>query len=78
MRTFAIAAMMIALLSASAVAQQQQRGPKTTRSDADKQTDAEIDKAYQKAVKSTAGQSEPAYSDPWKVVRPPSGGSDKR
>lgn len=77
MRTFAIAAMMIALLSASAVAQQQQ-GPRTTRSDADKQTDAEIDKAYQKAVKSTAGQSAPASNDPWKVVRPPSGGNDKR
>jgi hypothetical protein len=77
MRTFAIAAMMIALLSVSADAQQ--RGPRTTRSDEDKRTDAEIDKAYQNAIKNTGDKGRPvAIQDPWGTVRPSGGSTDKR
>ena len=76
MRPFAIAAMMIALVSAPAFAQQQQ-GPKTTRSDADKKMDADIDADYQKTLKRT-GSAPAAPRDPWGTVRPAGSTPDKR
>jgi hypothetical protein len=75
MRPFAIAAMMIALLPASAFAQQQQ-GPLTSRSDADKKTDAEIDEGYRKALKRTV-ITPAAPRDPWGAVRPAGTSPDK-
>jgi hypothetical protein len=76
MRTFTIAAIILALLSASAFAQQ--RGPKTTRSEEEKRNDAEVDKAYQKALKATGDKGQPVIQDPWGAVRSPPGGTDKR
>jgi hypothetical protein len=74
MRTLALAGMMIAVLAAPALAQQ--RGPMTTRTDEQKKTDADIDRAYQRAVKSTGDKGKAAPTDPWQTVRPPS--NDKR
>jgi hypothetical protein len=78
MRTFALAALMIALLPASAFSQQE-KGPLTSRSDEDKKTDAELDRAYRNTVKSTTDkqQAAPAKTDPWQTVRP-AGGDTKR
>jgi hypothetical protein len=77
MRTFAIAAIMIALLSASAFAQQ----PRTSRTDDQKKADTEIDKAYQNVLKNTGGdkgKSAPVQQDPWGAVRPSTASKDKR
>lgn len=80
MRPFAIAAMMIVLVSAPAFAQLtqgQQAGPRTTRSDADKRMDADVDQEYQKALKHTGG-APAAPKDPWGNVRPANTTPDKR
>ena len=79
MRTVIIAAMMIALLPASAYSQEHQ--PATTRTDAQKKADAEIEKAYQQATKGMKGQATSAPAkpwDPWQTVRPATGDSAKR
>jgi hypothetical protein len=65
----AIAALMIALLPAVAHAQ------KTQRSDADKKSDQEIEKAYKDVMRATgtgsgATQGPAPKSDPWGTIRP--------
>jgi hypothetical protein len=75
MRTFAIATIMIALLSVSAFAQER----RTTRTDEQKQADTEIDQAYKNVIKNTGGnkRSAPAQ-DPWGTVRPSGASNDRR
>ena len=51
MRTCTIAAMMIALLPTAAYSQR--KTPPTLRTDEQMKTDAEVDKAYQNAIKAT-------------------------
>src|SRR5208282_2672615 len=63
-KKFAIAAIMIALLPASAYAQQQ-KGPPTAKSDSEKKRDAEIDQAYRQVIKGTEGKAKPVKVDPW-------------
>jgi hypothetical protein len=79
MRTVTIAAMMIALLPASAYSQGD-APPKTTRTDQQKKEDAEIEKAYQQMMKRSKGQAAPApaQTDPWQTVRPAGGDSTRR
>jgi hypothetical protein len=65
----AIAALMIALLPAVAYAQ------KTQRSDADKKTDQEIERAYKDVMGATGTgggttQGPAPKSDPWGTIRP--------
>jgi hypothetical protein len=69
--------MLIALLAVPALAQD--KGPKTTRSDAEKQQDAEVDKAYQRTLKASGSSAKAAPVDPWGNVRqsPVNGGGDK-
>ncbi len=80
MRTVAVAAVMIALLPASAYSQGDAPPPKTTRTDQQKKEDAEIEKAYQEMMKRSKGQAAPApaKTDPWQTVRPAGGDSTKR
>lgn len=68
MKRFVIAGMMIALLPASAYAQD--RSPLTARTEKEMKQDAEIDKAYRDAMKRNEGNGQTAKNDPWKVVRP--------
>jgi len=68
-----MAALIIALLPASARAQAQQgkdRGPPTARTDSEKKNDAAIDQAYQAAVKGTGEKAKPVKVDPWQSLRP--------
>ena len=76
MRPFTIAAIMIALLTASAFAQQ----PRTSRTDDQKKADTETDQAYQNTLKATGGDKPKTapVQDPWGVVRPSSASKDKR
>jgi hypothetical protein len=76
-KKFAIAAIVIALLPASAYAQQK-KGPPTARTDSEKKRDAEIDQAYRQAIKRTDEGVKPAKVDPWQSVRPADGDSAKR
>ncbi|MGO9050139.1 MAG: hypothetical protein ACLQFW_25205 [Xanthobacteraceae bacterium] len=70
MRTLAIVAVTIALLPASAFAQED-KGPPTARTDAEKKADAAIDQAYQDAVKRIdASKKSVTTNDPWQTVRP--------
>jgi hypothetical protein len=76
MRALTAAAMIIAFLTASAYAQEN-KGPLTARSDAEKQQDANIDKAYRAAT--DRGPEKPAAkADPWQTVRPPTPEKPKR
>jgi hypothetical protein len=76
MRTVTVAAMMIALLPATAYSQGDAPPPKTTRTDQQKKEDAEIEKAYQQMMKRSKGQAAPtpAKTDPWQTIRPAAGG----
>jgi hypothetical protein len=78
MRTVAIAAIMIALLPASAYSQGD--APKPPRTEQQKKDDAEIEKAYQEMIKRSKGQAAPApaKTDPWQTIRPAAGDSTKR
>ena len=76
MRTVTIAAMMIAILPASAYSQGHQ--PATTRTDEQKKEAAEIDKAYQQVTKGMKAAPAPAKTDPWQTIRPAAGDSAKR
>jgi hypothetical protein len=69
-------ALLLALLTASAHAQQDNKGPLTRRSDSEKQTDAEIDKAYRAVT--GRGQAPAAKTDPWQAVRPTAPEKPKR
>ena len=69
MRIVVAAAFMIALLGGAAFAQDQQQGPPTARTDAQKKEDAEIEKAYKQMQKAVGGKSAPAKLDPWQGVR---------
>jgi hypothetical protein len=75
MRILTIAAMMIALLPASAYSQQNKP---PLRSDKQMKDDAEIDKAYQETVKRSKGNGQAAKSDPWQTVRPAGDDNTKR
>jgi hypothetical protein len=73
----AIAALMIALLPAVAYAQ------KTQRSDADKKTDQEIERAYKDVMRATgsgggATQAPAPKSDPWGTIRPTANDSNAK
>jgi hypothetical protein len=77
MKTFAIAATMIALFPVAAYSQQN-KGPLTARTEAEMKRDKEIDKAYQDAMKKErAGKEQAAKNDPWKIVRPADTGGTK-
>jgi len=80
MRTVAITAMMIALLPASAYAQQEDGPPTSARTNQQKKEDAQIEKAYQEMIKRSRGQAAPApaKTDPWQTVRPADGDKTKR
>jgi hypothetical protein len=66
-------AIAFALLTFPAHAQENQ-GPPTARTDAQKQEDADIDKAYRNATRGSRGPA--AKVDPWAIVRPAD--SDKK
>jgi hypothetical protein len=70
MRKFVIAAMMMALLPASAYAQQS-KGPLTARTEKEMKEDKDIDKAYRDAIKRNGGDGQAAKRDPWQTIRPP-------
>jgi hypothetical protein len=67
-------AIVVALLTFPAHAQQDNKGPPTARTDAQKQEDADIDKAYRNATRRERGPAPKV--DPWAVVRPAD--SDKK
>jgi hypothetical protein len=69
MKALTATALMLALLTASAHAQQDNKGPLTRRSDAEKQMDADIDKAYRAATDRGQAPAAPK-KDPWQTVRP--------
>jgi hypothetical protein len=76
MRKLAIAAVMIALLPASAIGE-----PTTARTDEQKKKDAEIQKAYEQVIRDTKGQAPAAgntKSDPWGNLRPAASDNSKR
>jgi len=76
MKKFVLATIVLALAAAPAFAQ---RGPRTTRTDEQKRQDAEVDKAYQRVMKSTTDKSKPPpVTDPWGNVRSTSSTPDKR
>ncbi len=74
MKRFAIAAIVLALVTAPALAQQ--GGGRTTRTDEQKKTDAEIDRAYRRTMQATGNKPQPVVNDPWGKVRTSPG--DKR
>jgi hypothetical protein len=65
------------LLTASAHAQQDNKGPLTRRSDDEKKMDAEIDKAYRAATDRGQAPAAPK-KDPWQMVRPSMADQPKR
>ena len=76
MRKLAIAAVMIALLPASAFGESE-----TARTDEQKKKDAEIQKAYEQVIRDTKNQAPPASntkSDPWGNLRPATSDNSKR
>jgi hypothetical protein len=77
MRSFVIVALMMALLPASAHAQQR-KGPLTNRTDEQMKQDAEIDKAYQDVLKNSKNNGQPAKIDPWQTIRPAAADGTKR
>jgi hypothetical protein len=76
MKALTATALTLALLTASAHAQQENKGPRTSRSDSEKQMDAEIDKAYRAATE--RGQAPAPKTDPWGNVRPATPEKPKR
>lgn len=74
MKKIAIAAILMALLPASALAQEK-KGPPTVRSDSEKKHDAEIDQAYRRTLKGTDEKAKPTSTDPWGSLRPAGGGN---
>jgi hypothetical protein len=77
MKALTATALMLALLTASAHAQQENKGPRTSRSDSEKQMDAEIDKAYRAATERGQAPAAPK-TDPWGIVRPATPEKPKR
>jgi hypothetical protein len=67
-RQFAIAAMMIVLLSASAYAQERAL---TARTDSEKKHDAAVDREYQDTLKRLKIRDQSNKADPWQTVRQP-------
>jgi hypothetical protein len=61
-----------------ASAYSQAAGPPTARTDKEKKQDAEIDKAYEDAVKREADKKTPVAADPWQTVRPATTDNTKR
>jgi len=80
-RSFAIAAAIAVLLPLAAYAQQQGdpyvNNP-GVKSDAQKRTEADIDKAYQQTVKQTRDKGPATRADPWGTVRPAASDSTKK
>jgi len=83
-RRLAIATIMLALLPASAYAQDDQanqddNGPPTARTRAELKNDAAIDKAYKDTMKRMNAYQKPVKSDdPWQTIRPAGSDSAKR
>ena len=77
MKALTATALTLALLTASAHAQQDNKGPLTRRSDTEKQMDAEIDKAYRAATDRGQAPAAPK-KDPWQIVRPATPEKPKR
>jgi hypothetical protein len=74
MRTLTVTTAIILSLLTFAAHAQENKGPPTRRTDAQKQEDADADKAYQNAIR---GERRPAPKvDPWAIVRPAD--SDKK
>jgi len=76
MKRFAIAAMIMALLTVSAYSQQD-NGPPTARTDKEKKADAAIEKAYEDVLKRERSSGPAAKSDPWQTIRPTGGDTTK-
>jgi hypothetical protein len=76
MKRFAIATMILALLSVSAYSQQD-NGPPTARTDKEKKADAATEKAYEDALKRERSNGPAVKSDPWQTIRPTGGDSTK-
>lgn len=72
---FAVTALMVVLQSVPAFAQDEGGGRPTRRTDAQKQEDASVDKAYRAATKGDRNLPS-AKVDPWRTVR--SGDDDKK
>jgi hypothetical protein len=66
-RQFAIAAMMIVLLPASAYAQRSV----TARTESEQKRDAAVDREYQDTLKRMKAREQATKTDPWQTVRPP-------
>jgi Ni/Co efflux regulator RcnB len=77
MKKLVIAAIVTALFSASAHAQQD-KGPPTARTEKQMKEDKEIDKAYQDAMKKTGDKGQAAKTDPWQTIRPAGTDNTKR
>jgi hypothetical protein len=71
MKRFAIATMIIALLTVSAYSQQG-NGPITARTDKEKKADAATEKAYEDSLKRDKSNGPTVKSDPWQTIRPAS------
>jgi hypothetical protein len=82
MRALAVAALITALLPATAYAQEEGEKPTSLRSKAQKKEDAEIEKAYQQMINRTKEQgqtkSAPEKYDPWQNLRAAPADSAKR
>jgi hypothetical protein len=83
MRAFAIAALITALVPATAYSQEEgPEKPTSLRSKAQKKEDAEIEKAYHEMINRTKGQgqtkSAPDKFDPWQNMRAAPADSAKR
>lgn len=76
MRKIAIAAIMIALLPASAFAEEH-TGPPTARTDSEKKNDEAIDKAYRDTMKRMDSSTAVKSDDPWQTIRPAPGDNTK-
>lgn len=79
-RRFAVAAAMLVLLPFAADAQQRDDPyltPPGARTNEQKKTDAEIDKAYQQTVKGTRDSRPANKTDPWGTLRPAASDNSK-
>jgi hypothetical protein len=73
MKKFAIATMIITLLTVPAYSQQ----GITARTDKEKKEDAATEKAYEDTLKRVKSNGPAVKSDPWQTVRPAGGDSTK-
>jgi len=76
MKRFAIATLIIAILTVPAYSQQGS-APITARTDKEKKEDAAVEKAYEDALKKDRSSAPAVKSDPWQTIRPTGGDSTK-